>query len=106
MYVQLALAQCCLSAPKDAALCKSALFMFPCFSAVQVILSALIQGFSTVQVILSALIQDLSAMQVLLSVLIQGSALCKNFQELSVISASSRSVLFKAVLCEALTKGT
>ena len=90
-----------------AVLFKSALFKVQCFSTVQVILSALIQGFSTVQVILSALIQDFSAMQVLLSALIQGSALCKNFQELLVISTSSpRSALFEAVLCEALVCST
>ena len=69
-------------------------------SAVQVILSALIQGFSAVQVILSALIQDFSAMQVILSLLIQGSVLCKNFQDFLVISAIPRSALFKAVLCK------
>ena len=39
--------------------------------------------------------------------LIQGSALCKNFQELLVISTSSpRSALFEAVLCEALVCST
>ena len=51
-------------------------------------------------------IQGFSAVQVFLSVLIQGSALRKNFQELLVISTSLRSVLFEAVLCEALVCNT
>ena len=69
-------------------------------SVVQV--SVLIQGFSIVQVILSVLVQGFSAVYVFLSALFQGSALCKNFQEHLVISASPRSALFKAALCEAL----
>ena len=54
------------------------------------------------QDIISVLIQDFSNMQVFLSALIQGSVLCKNFQDLLVISASLRSVLFEAALFEAL----
>ena len=68
----------------------------------QVILSALIQGFSAGQVISSSLIHDFSAVQVFLSVLSQDSALCKNFQEVLVISAIPRLALLEAVLQEAL----
>ena len=57
-----------------------------------------VQCFSSVQVILAALIQSFSAVQIILSVPIQGSVLCKNFQELLVISACPRSALFKAAL--------
>ena len=94
--------QHCLWATKDATLCKSMLSKDQYFSAVQVILSALIQVFSTVQVILSALIQDFSTVQVFSSALIQSSALCKNFQDLLVISARLRSAMFESALCEAL----
>ena len=49
-------------ATNDAALCKSVMFKVECFSTVQVILLALIQGFNTVQIIRSALIQGFNTM--------------------------------------------
>ena len=82
-------------ASKDAVLCKISAIQVSVFSSANPRFQRYASYFISVNPRFQHCVSFLSA-------LYQGSALCKNFQDFLVISAISRSVLFKSVLYEAL----